>query len=247
MTEARHILILANSARAGKHCVAGKVATLLDDGKFDIGGQWIRLTDPREPEGAVPFANTICKGHGSVRPLQIVKVTLRDHCANPDHPEDWYFDPDKSWELSGRANTSVLAAIADNPPGLWHDGIEFKSVTAGYVRAMNKDAASLYLLKAPEGFKITYHKEFSSFKGHDRKIRKLELRFAGKLHDFSVTDPAFYRRFKLPGAVSEWPVAPVTLAVPNPENVYFCLSLTKLTPPDFDRKHYKICATIFEV
>src|ERR1700728_4918115 len=99
MPEIKHVLILANSPRAGKHCVAGKVATPLASGKFNFGEQWIRLTDPRDPEGAVPYASTIYQGRGSVRPLHVVKVSLRGHCGDPDHPEDWYFEPDLRWEF----------------------------------------------------------------------------------------------------------------------------------------------------
>jgi hypothetical protein len=246
MPEIKHLLILANSARAGKHCVAGKVATHLGDNNYRVEEQWIRLTDPRNSEGAVPFSSTICRGHGSVRPLDIIEIVLQSNCGNPDHPEDWYFDPEQPWQYRKRAETDIVSQIADNPPAIWHDGIENKSLIAGYVRSMGQNAASLYLIRAPKQFKITYHKEYNSFKGFDRKIRKLEFNHAGKFHECFVTDPTFERRFKLPGEVSQWPELPTALAVAAPDNVFFCLSLTKLTPPDFDRKHYKICATIFE-
>ncbi len=242
MPETKLILILANSVRLGKCCVAGKFVARLGDGSFDISGQWIRLSDPREAEGAVPFTNTICRNHGPVRPLDIINVGLRGHCANPDHPEDWYFEPDQPWEFVANIDSRSLPEISDNPQSLWHDGFESKSVSAGFVRAMGKNAISLCLVKAPESFEISYYKEFNSFKGFDRKIRKLEFRLAGKTHEFSVTDPHFDRRFKLPGAVSQWPDRPTMLTVPHPANVFFCLSLTS----EFKCKQYKICATIFE-
>ena len=79
MAETKYILVLANSIRTkNNYCVAGKIATRLDHDKFDIQEQWIRLTDPRNPEGAVPYANTICPGHGQIHPLDIIKLDLRD-------------------------------------------------------------------------------------------------------------------------------------------------------------------------
>lgn len=88
MPEIKHILILANSVRSKKHCVAGKVATPLSGSDYDIGKDWIRLTDPRVPDGAVPYASTICPGKGSVRPLQLIKMELQGSCNDANHPED---------------------------------------------------------------------------------------------------------------------------------------------------------------
>ena len=77
MAETKYILVLANSARAGKYCVAGKIATPRDDGTFDILQQWVRLTDPQNAEGAVPYAATICPGHGQIHPLDIEHFLFR--------------------------------------------------------------------------------------------------------------------------------------------------------------------------
>jgi hypothetical protein len=107
---------------------------------------------------------------------------------------------------------------------------------------MRPPPASLYLIKAPPGWTFQYFKEWNQHKGYDKKRRRLQFSFAGNYHDLSVTDPEFDLRFKLPGATSQWPSIPKTLTVPNPAGCYFCLSLT----PELNRKHYKICATIFE-
>src|SRR5687767_9263506 len=63
MAEEKHIIILANSAWSGKHCVAGKVVTPLPDGKFEFHNQWMRLNCATDSEGAVPYVNTICPNH----------------------------------------------------------------------------------------------------------------------------------------------------------------------------------------
>ncbi len=243
MPETQHILILANSERAGGRCVAGKLATPLTDGTFDVGTQWIRLTNPSGTgEGTVPYSDTICRpNRTAVRPLDIVKVAISSHCGNPDHPEDWYYERNQPWQWAGNVAFSDLAAFVDTPPSLWHL-TESDAVPTGYMRTMPPPPASLYLIKAPARWTLKYFKEWNSFKGYDKKRRRLELTFAGKHHEFSVTDPEFDRRFKLPGAVSQWPDLPQTLTVPDPAGCYFCLSLT----PELNSRHYKICATLFE-
>jgi hypothetical protein len=244
MSETKYILVLANSARVGKHCVAGKVATAFEGTNFDIGKDWIRLTDPRDKEeGAVPYTNTICPGHGSVRRLDLVKVTLQDRCNDADHPEDWHFDPASPWEYVATANSSCLSDIADAPPQLWHYTDDSKSVPAGYVRAMGAAAATLYLIKAPSGWTFTHWKEDNQFVQMPKTFRRLEFKYASTHHDFSVTDTAFTSRHKIFDKMQMYNHQ--TLPVPNPAGAFFCISLTKLSPK-FSRYHYKICATLFE-
>lgn len=247
MPETRHILILANSEREGGRCIAGKLATQIDDDNFDVSDQWIRLNNPTSTTGgAVPYGHTLCRppNRNPVRPLDFVKVTLLNPCNNPDHPEDWNYDPNVPWEWVGVAKHDCLAPIVDTPKILWHDGNN-KSVRAGYIPRMTKPA-SLYLIKAPKGWSFEHFKEWNQTTGYNKKRRRLKMFFGGHYHDFAVTDSEFDRRFKLPNASSSWPDNPTVLAVPNPDDVYFCLSLTGLTPPNFVSHHYKICATIFE-
>jgi len=218
----------------------------LEGENVDVGQQWIRLNNPSSTTGgAVPWQHTRCRPNGaSVKPLDIIKVSLLDRCNNPDHPEDWNYDPNVPWQLFGTANIGCLAAIVDTPPTLWHDGND-KAVQAGYIRTM-ANPASLYLINAPTGWTFEHFKEWNQHRGYDKKRRRLKLTFGGKYHDFAVTDSEFDRRFNLPAAASRWPDIPTRLAVPNSDRVCFCLSLTGLTPPNFTTHHYKICATIFE-
>src|SRR5882672_8881492 len=80
MSEIKHILILANSERSGGRCVAGKLATPLADGTFNVSQQWIRLNNPRGAnEGAVPYMDTACRpNRTTVRPLDFIQVALLD-------------------------------------------------------------------------------------------------------------------------------------------------------------------------
>jgi hypothetical protein len=52
MSQTKHLVILANSIRAKKYCIAGKEVFPKKEGEVDIG-PWIRLADPTDPHGAV--------------------------------------------------------------------------------------------------------------------------------------------------------------------------------------------------
>ncbi|MDR3456021.1 MAG: hypothetical protein P4N60_01135 [Verrucomicrobiae bacterium] len=117
MAETKHILILANSKRPGGFCVAGKLATPLEAGLYDISNQWIRLVDPRNPAGGVPYGSTLCQGQ-AIRPLDMVKVVITGSCNNPDHPEDHFFDHTQAWEKVAEYGKDCLPTIVDNPASL---------------------------------------------------------------------------------------------------------------------------------
>jgi hypothetical protein len=185
MSETKTIIILANSVRSGARCIAGKELLPREDGTFD-GGRWIRLADHGTKEGAVSARVAHCPGHGWVKTLDIVKVVLESPCNNPDHPEDWWLEPSQPWQFVERRTVADIPLLADHPPTIWY-AAESDAVPAGYVRAMGQQAASLYIVKAPEQWKFTYHKEYISFKGYNKKVRRLELTSGGQYHEFSVS------------------------------------------------------------
>lgn len=170
MAETKHILILANSERVGGRCIAGKIATPIDDKHFDVSQQWIRLNYPLSTTGgAVPYQHTLRRPphRTAVRPFDFIKVSLLEQCNNLDHPEDWNYDHNVPWEYVGTANHDSLPPVADTPRTIWHDG-DNKSVHAGYIRKMPKPA-SLYLIKAPKGWSFEYFKEWDRTKGYEKK------------------------------------------------------------------------------
>lgn len=233
--ETKHILILANSIRRGKKCVAGKELIPKTGGGYTIGA-WIRMAHPNDPDGAVPEQSTDCPIHGFAKVLDIVKITFRGKCDDPDHPEDWWFDPFQKWEFVVHGGPAWLRHVVDNPASLWCDGTD-ASVQHGYVRRMGAEAATLYLIKAPAEWSFIYWKEVKNAEIKQR--RRLRFAYGPHHHEFSVTDPQFTIRHNIQDKMAE---EVQTLQIPNPTGAYFCLSLT----PEFNGKHYKIGATIFE-
>ena len=196
------------------------------------------------PQGAVPYGATICQNHGSIRPLDVIKLTLHSPCNDPDHPEDWHYDLTQPWQFISRVDPVHLRDLADTPERIWHDHGDNRSVPAGYVPRMGAVAATLYLIKSPPGWTFTHWKEPNHYGPSPKTFRRLEFFYAGARHDFSVTDTDFTRRHKIYDIMQLY--THQTLPILNPGNAYFCLSLTKLTPK-FSREHHKICATIFEI
>lgn len=245
MAETKYILVLANSVRTkNNYCVAGKIATRLDRDKFEIQQEWIRLTDPRNPEGAVPYASTICSGHGQIHPLDIIKLELRDACNNPNHPEDWYFEPSRPWEFIRREDKSCLRKIADNSVTLWFDEGPPDSVHASYVTQMKPKPSSICLIQAPGNLDFCFQKkavpdDAKPGQMKPKYIRDLSFTHAGRYHEFSVTDPDFMKRHNIWNRMQE---VTQLLRLNESGNCFLCLSLGL----EFRGRHYKICATIFE-
>lgn len=248
MPETKHIIILANSARAGKHCVAGKVATPLADGNFDVQSEWVRLTDPSSDgaasEGAVPYAKTICLGHGQIKPLDIIEVELRGSCNNLNHPEDWYYEPASPWRFISRADKSCLPSIVDTPAQLWHDSQQPQSVQLGYVPTMTPQPSSICLIAAPSNMDFCFWKKSvpdanNPGQSKIKHVRELSFSYAGIYHEFSVTDPDFMKRHNIWTRMTDMAQL---MRIQNASNYFLCLSLGLA----FHGRHYKIGATIFE-
>jgi hypothetical protein len=239
MIQLRTILVLANSVRDGKHCVAGKFTTAPQRGAFEISNEWVRLSNPDDSgEGAVNFIHTICGGGHSAAPLDIIRVAMDAPCNDPDHPEDQRYIPQRKWDLVSTMVSQVLPQIADQPDQLWTAPGPINSIPAGYIRTMTKPA-TLYFVKAPPDVVFQFWKEHSRYTQREEVKRKLFMTYNGVRHELSVTDRSFTIRHK----VFEHATGQrQTIAVPN---AYLCVSLTKLTPK-FNDKHWKICATILE-
>ena len=240
-------MILANSVRAKKYCVAGKEVFPKGNAEYDVG-KWIRFADPKDAQGAVSYASTVCELKGltrAVRPLDIVKATFTEPCGNLDHPEDFFFDSSKRWQVVGSATHEQLPDLQDTPETLWHDGGKSSSVPAGYVRNMGNAAASLYLVKAPKGWSFTFWKAQVPDYNNPGQMklkyhRELSFQFGKRYHEFSVTDPEFTKRHRIYDRMTD---SPQLLKGLDSTDVFFCLSLT----PELNKQQYKIAATVFEL
>jgi hypothetical protein len=234
--ETKHVILLANSIKNKKRCVAGKEVFPTRDGRYRPG-KWIRMTDPNSEDGAVSELSLVTETGRRLQVLDIAQIPLRGCCNDPNHPEDWWFEPSIKWRFVERKTRTVLPHLVDRPSELW-GSLYPESVPAGYVKNMGKDASSLYLIRAPDGVKFRYWKEMNPETTKERRLQRLTFSMANSLHDFSVTDPLFTRRHGIYEKTTE---ELQIIDFPKESDLYLCLSLT----PELNGKHYKICATIF--
>lgn len=105
--------------------------------------------------------------------------------------------------------------------------------------------ASIYLLKAPDLWRVQYWKDEMPAPDREDKMiektrRRLSMRYGGQYHEFDVTDPEFIRRYHV-YEQAEFEQSH-TVPLQNALSAYLCISLT----PGYVGKQYKIAATIIE-
>jgi hypothetical protein len=235
--ETKHVIILANSVRRQKRCIAGKELFPAGNGKFRAG-KWIRVADPDCQEGGVSENHMVSESGRRIEILDIVEIQFRGPCNDPNHPEDWWLEPGKKFRFVDRRDRSVLKFLEDHPAQLWQSASP-ESVPFGYVKEMGANAASLNLIRCTEGAQFRYWKEMDAESKKEKRHFRFTLSYANSTHDFSVTDPLFTRRHKVFDKLTE---ELQTIEFAKPSEVFVCASLT----PEFNGKQYKICATIFE-
>ena len=76
-------------------------------------------------------------------------MPVRERCADPDHPEDWWIEPGKAWEFIKSYDFDILPRVIDPEAELWTEPRHIDPVSFGYVRRMAKPS-TLILMKAPE-------------------------------------------------------------------------------------------------
>jgi hypothetical protein len=205
-------------------------------------GKWIRLRDPATPEGEVRLEAMHYTSGDLARVLDVAEVPLERPAGDCNHPEDWMLALNRPWRRFGWLPFGELSALADRLLELWHDGTHERWVPAGFIPRMS-EPSSLALLENPPECRVTWWRELAPDPDHpgallEKTRRRLSLRFAGRLHEFDITDPEFTRRHRLFDTAEL--NRPQTLDLKPP--LFLCLSLTR----PWQGKHYKICAAVFQ-
>jgi hypothetical protein len=240
MPETKTIIILANSERLRQRCVAGR--EVVRTGPIWTAGPWVRFSDPTTGEGEVPWARTAYQGGGHAEVLDIAEVDFDRSARDPDHPEDWLLSGGSAWRKVGSLSFSDLPRMTDRPPELWSDRSSLRSVRAGFVRQMPRPF-TIVLLESPPKCEARWWREQVPDADNPgasliKTRQRLSLFFAGRRHEFDITDPKFQVRHRL--RATALMDRPTTVALKPP--FFVCLSLTK----PFRGNHYKIAAAIIE-
>ncbi len=166
------IVILANSVKHGKHCVAGKCI----DTK-----QWIRpVANDSGKELTKEEASYLNKyGKYVVKPKQKIQMNLLKQVPLINQPENYLIDDNNNWEQKFKIDDFELEQYLDYPSTLWG-----KSSNVSYNKVINNEIVieqSLYLVKVDN---------LELYVNSSNK-RRAKFNYNNILYDLPVTDPQF--------------------------------------------------------
>lgn len=115
MPTVKRIVCLADSRKTGGRCIAGREQT------GQQAGAWIRPVSAR-PHEEVSVEERRYEDGSFPQVLDIIDVPLIAAHPRTYQQENWLLDPDYYWNPRGRASWQDMAALADPPAMLWHNG-----------------------------------------------------------------------------------------------------------------------------
>lgn len=172
------LLILANSVKHHKHCIAGK----------DIETkQWIRPVD-NDSGKELSYCQIKYHKNGSdkkIKPLDIVKIRFLKACPLLHQPENMVIANEKWENVEPQKLKIIPVEYLDSPKDLW--GNSEPSISCNLIEQGKLEITqSLYLIKV-ENLNLYINK----FDG--RRKRRSAFRYNNQNYDLAVTDPNFDR------------------------------------------------------
>ena len=178
MSYSREIVILANSAKKGGFCVAGK----------DIRtGEWIRpvatIGGGELSKSQITLSTNTFSYTG--KPLHKVVIGFETHAPLPNQPENHLID-NSAWKPAFKMDRSQLDSLLDTPEDIWmysrkQDRVDAKLFEYGLI----ENHQSLYLIKVDS---ITYDVVLN---GGGYQRLKGTFAYNGREYTFNVTDPSY--------------------------------------------------------
>ena len=109
----KRFIVLANSAKNGQHCIAGK--EVLVQGGTLVYGSWIRPVSAHGDEGAVSTVQCALGGRHDPAIWDIIDVPVLRPEGYASQPENWIIDDRKAW---GKVAMKSPPVPMDTPPNL---------------------------------------------------------------------------------------------------------------------------------
>lgn len=231
LNEKKTIVILANSIRRNRRCIAGR-ELLSHNNNYRIGS-WIRPITSYG-EGEIDSSQIRLQDNTLPKIFDIVEFTVDSKECNECQPENYYIGKEP-WKKISTFPLEKIDLLIEQPPNLWLDS-RFKSdrISSTTLR-QNLQIQSLYLVKI-NCFKLELYKEYNPWKKFTQNRRRIIFEYNNHHYNLPLTDPIFGEKYclKIPNINKEKKVV-------NFENsYYFCLSLSA----PLDGFHYKIVVTI---
>lgn len=170
MTREVELLCLANSRKYGGRCVAG----------IDLdSGEWIRPISDRK-HGELRADQYVTDRAHDPTPLDIIRITVREHVPDPHQPENWLLADDDWKRLHDEPNDTAveeLTAAITAGPELFGD----TRGSIGYEQLEQSPVEESLTLVRPDSATF-YREEFDS-------PARLQFEISGEPYDLAVTDP----------------------------------------------------------
>jgi hypothetical protein len=206
MTEAKRVVILANSRKPPGRCVAG----------IEIAGThvvWVRPVGDVYGAGLKPWERRLPDGSEPL-PLDVVDFVVARHVPVDCHSENWLVDADRPRRRAGTFGFDDLNQLVSDPDTLWtNDEETVLGLNDLVAEAELENFADSILLLGPQRLVLSAHT--------NRWSEKQELRatFAhrGVRYRLKVTDPVYEDRY-LTGEDGEFvvPTAYLTISLGEP-------------------------------
>jgi hypothetical protein len=231
-------LVLANSIRRGRHCIAGREMFLRDDRWCH--GSWVRPVS-QQGEGEVSTNECLLTDGRQPKVLDVVEVPLTGKQNYACQPENYFIDASVRWRRVGAMPKNSLSAIEEKPAHLWlQPGMRTDRIHPDIAVESLVPFQSLYLIR-PVNLRFRIWEADDEFRSGPRKHRRAIFMYAGTEYNLPITDPTMDARYFRPFPALNQP--PQEIAPKEPGKVLLVVSLTV---PFTDGYHYKVVATVLE-
>ena len=189
----KRILVLANSIKRQRRCVAG--CELIDEeaGKFRWG-DWIRPVSNHD-EGALDFVERRLADGKDPKPLDVIQLSLSNPENNPLQPENWLIQAGQPWIKESSLAPQVIPSLLKEPDDLWlQPGQKSDRANPAFLQHLS-NLQSLYLVR-PESFQFEIRS--TTWEGRAKKQLRGLFKYKQHRYDFTLTDLA-HQSEVLPG------------------------------------------------
>lgn len=242
----KSIVILANSFKHRRRCIAGKEVHQSANNRWRLTQDWYRpVTIDTATHGAVDLATCTDRASGrEFRLMDIVEIEFDAPAPEQGQPENWTFNADSPWTKVGRFQAAVALNLLDRPSDVWNDpfSANISLVSEAYTVAGQVEQ-SLALIQ-PEEFRLNLSNDHNPWDcGYKRKLRAAFVYNGVEYSGIGVTDPNVWRycedRFPGPGHPSE------EITLPGGDRYSLCLSLAPPFP-DNNNTQSKLVAGVIK-
>jgi len=179
----KRIVCLGLSYKHDNVCVAGR----------DLNTrQWIRPVFHHN-QRCIPFNNCVCNNRKKLELLDVVDVTVTQHCPSGCHNEDYLVAKQNPFVYVGKYSGS-LHELIDSPQELWYNGDSSMYGINDRVNTKLADTLYNFSLCFITLDKLTVMVNFEEFK-NGKKVRG-DFTYNGVKYRFAITDISFLNTYR---------------------------------------------------